>query len=90
MLLCTGASSGDDHLEVTPEKFEVVGSEDCVQFPRGQARVLLAVQKAGFHRLNQANVWVIPPEKRASLLCLGIRVLSSQGSTNVLRVDDKL
>ena len=74
------SSRSDGYLHVTPKGFEIVGSEDCVYFPDCNSQVLISVQEAGFYLPNEAKVWVIPAEKRAPFLCLGIRVISSKGS----------
>ena len=61
-----------------PKKFEVAASVDCQQF-QSNAEVLLSIEDAGFEKMNQARAWMIPEEKQAPYLCIGIKVYSVRG-----------
>ena len=69
------ARSNGVQVKQAPQKFEVVASVDCDQF-ESSAEVLLLVENAGFEKENQAKAWMIPEEKQAPYLCIGIKVYS--------------
>ena len=70
-----GFSSDWYDVNRAPKKFEVVGSMDCEQF-ESTAEVLLVVENAGFDKEDQAKAWMIPEDKQAPYLCIGINIHS--------------